>query len=63
MVKTINIFSEVRYYPYSNVNIMVIFDHHYNIIAAVLGLETLLSSKNSVRTAQSQYIGTMQTPN
>ena len=35
---TMNTFSEARYYL--NVNIMVIFDHHSNIIAAALELET-----------------------
>ena len=49
-----NTFSEDRYYL--NVNIMVIFDHHSNIIAAAImllwwskitmELETLLSIKN-----------------
>ena len=42
---TMNTFSEDRYYL--NVNIMVIFDHLSNIIAAAFELETLLPSKNS----------------
>ena len=37
-----NTFSEARYYL--NVKSMVIFDHHSNIIAATLGLKTLLPS-------------------
>ena len=37
---TINTFSEARYSL--NVNTMVIFDDHSNIIVAALGLETLL---------------------
>ena len=57
-------FSEARYDL--NVNIMVIFYHHSNIVAAALGLETLLPIKirvtKSVRIMQSQYIGVMQTP-
>ena len=40
-----NTFSEARYYL--NINTMVIFDHHSNLMAAALGLETSLSSKNS----------------
>ena len=40
-----NTFSEALYYL--NVNSMVIFDHHSDIIAAALGLETVLPSKNS----------------
>ena len=39
-------FSEVRYYLNVNI-ILVIFDHQSNIIAATLGLETYLPSKNS----------------
>ena len=42
---TMNTFSEARFYL--NINIMVIFDHHSNLIAAALELETLLSCKNS----------------
>ena len=43
---TMNTFSEARHYL--NVNlIMVIFDHQSNIIAAALGLGTLLPSENS----------------
>ena len=30
-----------------NVNILVSFDHHSNIVAAALGLEALLPSENS----------------
>ena len=37
-------FSEVWYYL--NVNVLVSFDHHSNIIAAALGLEDLLPSEN-----------------
>ena len=59
-------FSEARYYL--NVNIIVIFDHHSNIIAAALGLETLITAQSDLRATkaghatQSQCIGTMQTP-
>ena len=42
---TMDAFSEAGYFI--NVNIMVFFDHSINIIAAALGLETLLPSKNS----------------
>ena len=49
---TVNTFLETQYY---------IFHHDSNIIAATLGLETLLPSKQE-HTTQSQYIGTMQTP-
>ena len=42
---TINTFSEARYNL--NVNILVSFDHHSNIIVAALGLEILLPSMNS----------------
>ena len=42
---TMNTFSEARYYL--NVNFMVIYDQHNNIIAAALGLETFLPSTNS----------------
>ena len=40
-----NTCSEVQYYL--NVNIMVIFEYHSNIIAAALGLENLPPSKKS----------------
>ena len=43
MPNTMNKFSKAQYY----LNILVICDHHSNIIAAALGLETLLPSKNS----------------
>ena len=33
---TMNTFSEARYYMYLDVNIMVIFNHHSNAIAAEL---------------------------
>ena len=36
--KTMNTFSEARFHL--SVNIMFIYDHHSNIIAAVLGFET-----------------------
>ena len=52
-----NTFSEARYYL--NVIIMVMFDHHSNIIAVAVGLETLLPSKNAMHTTQSRYIGTI----
>ena len=42
---TLNTISEAGYYL--NVNIIVIFDHHSNKIAAAFGLETLLPIKNS----------------
>ena len=44
LVQNTNTFSDARYYL--NVNMMVIFEHHSNIIAAALGLDTLLPSKN-----------------
>ena len=45
MQNTMGTFSEARYYL--NVNSMVIVDHHSSIIAAAMGLETVLPSKNS----------------
>ena len=62
---TMNTFSEARYYL--NINIMAIFDHHSNLIAAALELELYcpvkeLMTTKAVNTTQSQYIGTMQTP-
>ena len=42
---TMNTYSEALYYI--NVNFMVIYDQHSNIIAAALGLEIFLPSKNS----------------
>ena len=42
---TMNTFSEARHHLF--VKIMVGFDHHSNIIAAALGLETVLPIKNS----------------
>ena len=41
---TMNTFSEARFHL--SVNIMVSFDHHSNIIAAVLGFETSLPSNS-----------------
>ena len=42
---TMNTYSEARHYL--NVNFMVIYYLHSNIIAAALGLEMFLPSKNS----------------
>ena len=43
--KTYDCFSGALYYLL--INIMALLDHHSNIIAAALGIETLLPGKNS----------------